>query len=293
MAVIINGSNTPTAGSVTYGDGSTYANNASGTAGQVLTSAGAGVPTWVDQSTLAVGSATNATNANNATSATTATNLAGGSNGTIPYQSTSGATQMLAVGTAGQVLQTNGAGAPSWITPSAGAMTLISTATASSSSYIVFTGLDYSVYKQYMVLVSGAVPSVNAYTLTMQMSLDNGSSYITGGFDYYQHCLWLGTGTYNRQAGYNAGVAFQTPNGTSGTAAVGGINLNIYLNSLTNTNRNGVYFQGYAEDASSGGAPLFGGGQLLGFSGPVNAIRFYFNNGQLIASGTFKLYGIT
>jgi hypothetical protein len=45
------------------------------------------------------------------------TNLAGGSNGTIPYQSASGTTQMLAVGTAGQVLQTNGAGAPSWATP--------------------------------------------------------------------------------------------------------------------------------------------------------------------------------
>ena len=49
-----------------------------------------------------------------AATATTATNLAGGSNGTIPYQSASGTTQMLAVGTAGQVLQTNGAGAPSW-----------------------------------------------------------------------------------------------------------------------------------------------------------------------------------
>ena len=44
----------------------------------------------------------------------TATNIAGGSNGTIPYQSASGTTQMLAVGTAGQVLQTNGVGAPSW-----------------------------------------------------------------------------------------------------------------------------------------------------------------------------------
>ena len=102
MAVIINGSNTPTAGSVTYGDGSTYANTASGTAGQVLTSAGAGVPAWVDQSALSAGSAT------------TATNLAGGSNGTIPYQSASGTTAMLAVGTAGQVLQSNGASAPSW-----------------------------------------------------------------------------------------------------------------------------------------------------------------------------------
>jgi hypothetical protein len=52
-----------------------------------------------------------------ASTATTSTNLAGGSNGTIPYQSASGTTQMLAVGTSGQLLQTNGAGAPSWVTP--------------------------------------------------------------------------------------------------------------------------------------------------------------------------------
>ena len=52
-----------------------------------------------------------------ASTATTSTNLAGGSNGTIPYQSASGTTQMLAVGTSGQLLQTNGAGAPTWVTP--------------------------------------------------------------------------------------------------------------------------------------------------------------------------------
>ena len=40
------------------------------------------------------------------------TNIAGGSAGTIPYQSAADTTAMLAVGTAGQVLQTNGAGAP-------------------------------------------------------------------------------------------------------------------------------------------------------------------------------------
>ena len=66
MSVIINGSNTPTAGGVTYGDGSAYvttaagtaggvlysagssapAFSAAGTAGQVITSAGASAPTW-------------------------------------------------------------------------------------------------------------------------------------------------------------------------------------------------------------------------------------------------------
>jgi len=66
MPVTINGSNTPTAGGVTYGDGTAYVNTAAGaaggvlysagssapaftaagTAGQILTSTGASAPTW-------------------------------------------------------------------------------------------------------------------------------------------------------------------------------------------------------------------------------------------------------
>jgi len=70
-----------------------------------------------------------------ATTATTATNLAGGSNGTIPYQSAAGTTQMLAVGTSGQVLQTNGAGAPTWVTVASG-----SSYTAKTSAYTAVAG---------------------------------------------------------------------------------------------------------------------------------------------------------
>jgi hypothetical protein len=46
--------------------------------------------------------------------ATSATNLAGGAASQIPYQTGSGATAFLANGTAGQVLLSNGASAPSW-----------------------------------------------------------------------------------------------------------------------------------------------------------------------------------
>ena len=48
MAVIINGNNTPTAGAVAVGDGTTLAFTAAGTAGQVLQSNGASVPTWIN-----------------------------------------------------------------------------------------------------------------------------------------------------------------------------------------------------------------------------------------------------
>ena len=47
-----NGSSTPTAGAVPYGTGTAYGFTAVGTSGQVLTSAGAGVPTWKTPDTL-------------------------------------------------------------------------------------------------------------------------------------------------------------------------------------------------------------------------------------------------
>jgi hypothetical protein len=88
---------------VSYGTGTAYAFSAAGTASQVLLSGGSGVPTWADQSSLSVGSAT---------SATSATNLAGGAASQIPYQSGAGTTAFIANGTAGQVLVSAGAGVP-------------------------------------------------------------------------------------------------------------------------------------------------------------------------------------
>ena len=58
-----------------------------------------------------------------ASTATTATNLAGGAVGTIPYQSATGATVQLPAGTIGQVLTSNGAAAPTWVTPGASGTT--------------------------------------------------------------------------------------------------------------------------------------------------------------------------
>ena len=57
MTIIINGSNTATAGAVAVGDGTTLNFTAAGTAGQVLTSNGAAVPTWTDNGSGTVTSA--------------------------------------------------------------------------------------------------------------------------------------------------------------------------------------------------------------------------------------------
>jgi hypothetical protein len=64
-------------------------------------------------------------NAATATSATTATNLAGGATGSVPYQSASSTTALLAAGFNGQVL-TLASGIPSWATPTTGTVTSVS-----------------------------------------------------------------------------------------------------------------------------------------------------------------------
>ena len=98
-----------------------------GTTNYVLT-AGASAPQYVAQSTLSVGSAT---------TATTATNLAGGVAGAVPWQSGAGATGFTAVGTTGQVLQSNGTSVPTWVTPTAYATVTDDTST-SSTRYPLF-----------------------------------------------------------------------------------------------------------------------------------------------------------
>jgi hypothetical protein len=57
MTVIINGSNTPTAGAVAVGDGTTINFTAAGTAGQILQSNGSTVPTWINNDAGTVTSA--------------------------------------------------------------------------------------------------------------------------------------------------------------------------------------------------------------------------------------------
>jgi hypothetical protein len=80
------------------------------------------VPT-LNQNTT--GNAATATLATTATTATTATNLAGGSAGTIPYQSAAGTTVQLTAGTSGYILQSNGAAAPSWVVKPTGTVTSV------------------------------------------------------------------------------------------------------------------------------------------------------------------------
>lgn len=91
------------AGSLVYQSAAnTTAMLAIGTNGFVLTSNGTS-PVWQAISGLSAGNAT------------TATNLAGGTAGQLPYQTAPGSTSFTGPGTAGQLLQSNGSTAPSYV----------------------------------------------------------------------------------------------------------------------------------------------------------------------------------
>jgi hypothetical protein len=157
-----NGSATPTAGAVPYGTGTAYGFTAAGTAGQVLTSAGAGVPTWTTPTTGTVTSVSFTggiiTVANPTT--TPAFTVAGTSGG-IPYFSSgttwassaaltqygvvygggAGATPVAtAAGTTGQVLTATTGGAPTWAAPAtSGTVTSVSVVSANGFAGTVAT----------------------------------------------------------------------------------------------------------------------------------------------------------
>ena len=163
MPVTINGSNTPTAGGVTYGDGTTYATTSAGTAGYLLQSNGASAPSWVAAPTTSPAGSTGQVQYNNAGAFGAAAGftfdgtsglvmgVAGTSNGSLTLTNGTNAntvkiksgtntaswTLTLPVddGTAGQALVTDGAGVTSWLRPCArNSLTLTSIAKSTGSS---------------------------------------------------------------------------------------------------------------------------------------------------------------
>lgn len=146
---------------------------------------------------------TNATNATNATSATTATNIAGGSSGSIPYQTGAGATALLPSGTNGQVL-TLTAGLPSWVSV-AGTGTVTSVDVSGGT-----TGLTTS---------GGPITGSGTITLAGTLAIANGG---TGATTDSAARTALGLGTMAVQAASSVAITGGSINGTSLGATTAG-----------------------------------------------------------------------
>jgi len=121
---------TAAAGAVAYSTSSGLALTASGGSGQLLQSAGTSSPIWVNASSLTTGTATNATNA---------VNIAGGSAGSLVYQTDTNTTGFIAAGSSGYLLKSTGAStAPTWVTPD---ITLGTTVVSVGNTQTSFAGI--------------------------------------------------------------------------------------------------------------------------------------------------------
>jgi hypothetical protein len=171
-----NGTATATAGAIAYGTGSAYAFTAAGTSGQVLTSAGAGTPTWATPTTgtvtaVSVVSANGlaGTSSGGATPAltlsTTITGLLKG-NGTAISAATSG-TDYAPATSGASILYGNGAGGFSNVT--------IGTGVAFAGGTLSATGSGGTVTS-----VTGTAPVVSSGGATPAISMPAATTSVNG-----------------------------------------------------------------------------------------------------------------
>ena len=143
-----NGTATATAGSVAYGTGTAYAFTAAGTLGQVLTSAGAGTPTW---SAAATGTVTSVAQSftgglisvagSPITSSGTLALTVAGTSGGIPYFSSASTWATSALLTNNAIMLGGGAAAtPKTTTTGTGVVTALGVNTGTAGAFVVNGG---------------------------------------------------------------------------------------------------------------------------------------------------------
>lgn len=284
MAVTIVGDNTPTAGGVGYGTGANLAFTTAGTSGQVLTSAGAGAPTWagINVSTGVTGVLPIANGGTNSTATPTAGGIGYGTGTAHAYTS---------AGTSGQVLTSAGSGAPTWTTPSAGAMTLIATRTASSSASLEWTGL--SGYNNYLIIFDNVRLSAAGAFVGIQFGTGSGPTYVTS--NYYNSGMYAYANVSVTPARNNAvfGLLPQLDSGYDTGDANQGFTGPVHIMSMIDGNLAQMsaivrYFSSGTSNYNTNVATGF----LFANTTVKTAIRVITNSGTL-SSGSVSLYGIS
>jgi len=179
-----------------------------------------------------------------------------------------------------------------------GALTLISTQTASSSSTISFTsGID-STYKEYIFKIINAHPSSNNQRLAVNFSVDSGSNYnVTKTTTVFR--------ASNKEDNSEGVLGYITSNdlaqstdfqnliigavGTDNDSAGSGT-LHLFDPSNTTFVKHFMFNSGNMQENDTACNSFVAG--YGNTTSAINAVQFKFVSGN-IDSGTFKLYGVS
>ena len=194
-------------------------------------------------------------------------------------------------GSSGQVLTSNGTSAPSWSTPSSGAMTLISTINAAVTS-VVFTGL--SGYNNYILVFNGLAAANPGYQLEMQIGTGS-TTYLSSSYYNISKSGYGDPGTNavtNNDSYYvNRDRFYITQDQTDTTTGASG-----YINLFNFTNgKNMSYNTNMQYQAGSGSNFLgyaYGWGYIHTNTTTKTAIQIFPESGGF-SGGTVTLYGIS
>ena len=191
-------------------------------------------------------------------------------------------------GSASQVLQTNGSGALSFATLSAGALTFLSTVTASASATVDIETTFNATYDNYFLVISELVAATTGATLKCLLKL--GGVYDTSAsYSYYYGSGSAGSATLT--AAGAAGATSIILVGAQQPIAGRSLSLQMYITNVSSTTlTKGITHNACSWDNISGLQATNGASSSLVLTA-MTGIRFFMSSGN-ITSGKFRLYGI-
>jgi hypothetical protein len=207
--------------------------------------------------------------------------------GTVPY-GTGTAFAFTSAGTSGQLLQSNGASAPTWATPSSGALTLLSTVTASNSATVDVETTFSSTYDAYMIVGTG-ITTANAW-LQCRMKI-SGAYVTTGSYHYHTSLVTSASAAYAAESDLNA-LYIRMSNSIANTSAAQSGNFVMFVYNPSSTafsklvSWRASVFSGATQITDSSGT----GG--ITSTGALTGVRFFMSSTENTIAGKFRLYGI-
>jgi hypothetical protein len=248
---------------------------ATGTNGQVLTSAGSGAaPAW----------------------ATPTVTAPAGSTGQVQINS-AGAFGAVGSGTTGQVLTSQGTGAaPVFATPpAAGSWIFLSAVTASNSATVDVESTFDSTYDAYAIIATNVTPA-NVTDLYVRLRI--GGTYLTAGYAYTTYSTRSNTTTGQLEAINNSNDAqiFLAENITNNATLAGSAaNFSLFLhNPSSGSMIKSIYTQGtFIQQGSSIAQAGAMNASAINRSNvsALTGVRIFCKTGN-VSTGTFRLYGI-
>jgi hypothetical protein len=195
-----------------------------------------------------------------------------------------------AAGTNGQVLTSAGSGLPSWTTPSAGALALLSTVTISNSATADVETTFNSTYDTYMI-VGKINTTTSASNPELYCRLKIGGSYVTTADYAYQTETSASNSTaYVGLAGNSQTQIVMTP-AIVGNAARS-VDFVMYVQNPTSTaEEKSIFWTGRLRGSSGHQNKTIGQGSYIASTAALTGVRFYTSSDNLV-SGYVRLYGI-